>query len=184
MYLFSLCVQPSHFQPQTQRCRQRNGTALTEAEKCAQKCDRNPHWLQNGIVWDNSGTNWQLQFCLSFCFFLFVWLAFEDCQSRYQKRTLLSYSLFSKRNLFAALQSHSISQIPKNSCWMPTHTHRLARGYVRKRQTNKIKQHQTVSKWKSVSFMDCVMLLIIFCSAWHSSDFLRQCRSDFKIRFW
>lgn len=72
-----------------------------------------PTRLQNGIVWDNSGTNWQLQFCLSFVLFFLPFfllplcvVAFEDSQLRYQKRALLSYSLFSKCNL-SLLRSHT-----------------------------------------------------------------------------
>lgn len=147
--------------------------------------DRNPHWLQIGMVWDNSGTNWQLQFCLSFVFLLFTPLcsaAFEDCQSLYEKRKLLSYSLFSKCNL-----SMLCSHIPffffsdskyLNSCagyahaCMPAHTYTQTGMTIHvHEQTNEHKQHQTVSKWKSLSFMDCVMLQIVICLAWHSADF-------------
>lgn len=103
--------QPSHFTPQTQRCiqAQRNGSAATkkDSSRSLLPTDRNAHWLQIGMVWDNSGTNWQLQLCLSFVFCPFTplcWSAFEDCQSLHEKRKFLSYSVFSDCYLLGLAQ--------------------------------------------------------------------------------
>lgn len=187
----SLCVQPRHFKHpdpryiKAQMEKWDGGDTGREILKSAADWQKPPLAAE----WDSLG---QLRYKLTtsilppLCFSPFLLLclpAFEDCQSWYQKRTLLSYSLFCKCNL-SLLCSHSLffrfQKIPTHAC-----TNTRAHMWIdARKQTNRIKQHQRVSKWKSVSFMDCVMLQIIFCFAWHSSDFLRQCRSDLKIRFW
>lgn len=168
--------------------------AVTEAEKYRSllPTDRNPHWLQNGIVWDNSGTNWQLQFCLSFVFlflFLFVWLYLKIANHDIKRERCCHIVCFPNVTFrCSAVTLYFSDSKNSNSCAGYAHACRHIHTDLREdtcAQANKhIKQHQTVSKWKSVSFMDCVMLQIIFYLVWHGSDFLRQCRSDWKTRFW
>lgn len=159
--------------------------------------DRNPHWLQIGMVWDNSGTNWQLQFCLSFVFLLFTPLcsaAFEDCQSLYEKRKLLSYSLFSKCNLSMLCSRISFFSDSKylNSCvgythaCVPAHTYTADWHEDTCAWTNKRTQTTSNSIKVKISVLhglcdvtDCYLLGLA-----QRRFFLRRCRSDLKIRFW
>lgn len=130
-----------------------------------------PTRLQNGIVWDNSGTNWQLQFCLSFVFVFFFFslsllslplcvVAFEDSQLQYQKRALLSYSLFSNCNLLLLLSHTQFFRIQKIeeksiSCagHADAHAYIQTDGYTdtRSKQTksNNIKRHQSENQCPS-----------------------------------
>lgn len=111
MYLSSascyLYFQPSHFKARTRGVEQvwRRQDVLKSApdwQKTPTGCRMG--WFGTSQV-PTDNFNFALALSLPFSIFsLFFsrlcWAAFEDCQSRYEKRTPLSCSLFSKRNLW------------------------------------------------------------------------------------
>lgn len=169
----------------------RNGSAATKKDSCRSllPTDRNPHWLQIGMIWDNSGTNWQLQSCFSFVFCLFTplcWAAFEDCQSLHEKRKFLSYSVFSKCNLFM-LSSH-IPYFSDSKYWDSREgytdacPHRLGEGNVHKQTqtSNRIKVEMLVF----LGLCDVTDCCLLGLAQLRCFVLFFQCRSDLKIRVW
>lgn len=134
---------------------------VTEAEKYRKllPTDRNPHWLQNGIVWDNSGTNWQLQFCVSFVFLfsvLFVRLhlkiANHDIKRHHCCHTVCSPNVTfrcSAVTLYFSDFKCLNSRVGK--VHVSTHVHRLAQGCTLKRKQTKsnVRRYQSENQCPS-----------------------------------
>lgn len=127
---------------------------VTEAEnyRSLPPTDRNSHWLQNRIVWDNSGTNWQLQFCLSFVFpflSLFVWLHLKIANHDIKRERCCHIVCFPIVTLCcSAVTLYFSDSKNSNSC---THTHRLTWGYMHKGKQTKsnIKRYQSENQCPS-----------------------------------
>lgn len=187
-----LCLHTSHFKPQTQSIQaQRNGSATKkESSKSLLPADRNPHWLQTGMVWDNSGTNWQLQLCLSFVsvlFLLFVGLHLKIVNRCMKRGSSCHIVCFPNVTSSCSAVTFHIFQIPNIETRVRA-THMQAHiDWEKEPCINKHKQHQKESKRKCESVLDCVMLQTVISLAWHDADgffllLLFQRRSDLKIR--
>lgn len=135
--------------------------AATEAGKYRKllPTDRNPHWLQNGIVRGDSGTNWQLQFCFSFVFLfvvLFVWLHLKIANHVIKRQHCCHIVCFPNVTFLCSAVTLYFSD-SKNShscaggCSACTHTRRPARGYMlkRKQTQSNIKQYQSENQCPS-----------------------------------